>query len=229
MRIECQCGFQFSETKGLDLEENEMVIEAQKTIHQYLIGAFSQEFNGVDFLAEDYFFLFFKFCFLVDLKEATVLPSFRDISPVKGINFLRRSSEKRDIEMMRFVTTLAHFVTVEPEKYLPEILDVFQGTKIKSVDSYNADYQHLKTIFNHKMGYLYQNVYDTFLIESTGIHANQSKLFKGNKENKKYITRLEALKLLKTEWTTLQNLSNFGLLKLHETEIGDKKIYLIEK
>ncbi|TDK61792.1 hypothetical protein E2K98_12965 [Bacillus salipaludis] len=229
MRDECKCGFHFSQTKDIDLEENHLVIQAQKTIHQYLNGGLSQEFNGIDFQAEDYFFLFFKFCCLFDLKEAKKFPSFSGISPTRKINFLKRSSVKRNIEMMRFITALAHFTTIEPDKYLPEVLSVFHKTKNKSKDSYHADYLHLKTILNHKIGYLYQNVYDTYLLESTDVYINKNTLFKGNKKNKKYITRLEALKLLKTEWTTLQNLCIFGLLKLHKSDVGDKKIYLIEK
>ncbi|WP_066309202.1 hypothetical protein [Bacillus sp. FJAT-29814] len=164
-----------------------------------------------------YFFLFFKFCFLVNLKEAIELPSFRNISPIKKINFLKRRSEKRNIVMMRFITTLAHFVTVEPNKYLPEILCAFHKTKVKSVDSYNADYHHLKMIN------------EANLMESTDININKNTLFKGNKQHKKYITHSEALHMLKTEWGTFQNLCQFGLIKLHDSDLGKKKVYLIER
>jgi TniQ len=229
MRNECKCGFNFLQTKKYMIEENELVRKAQNAIYQYLMGKQSQEFEGEEFLAKDYFFFLFQFCFMMDNKETEKFPSFKGICLDKRINFLCLNSEKRDVNMMRFITSLAHFLTVKPDKYLNEILRVWVETKDISVNSYRSDYKYLKDILNHEKGLLYQTAYDNYLLEQKNVYVNGNSLFKGNLQDKKYITRLEAFKMIKTEWKTLQNLCNYGLLTLHKTKKRDREIHLIEK
>ncbi|MCM3412668.1 TniQ family protein [Metabacillus litoralis] len=228
MRNECKCGFNFNQIKDYVIEENETILKAQETIHHFLKRNDNQ-ILGLDFSVNDYFFFFFNFCFLIDSNQLKSFPSFNDIGRTKLINFSLKNEEDRNVDMMRVITAIAHMATVEPSKYLSEILRVWEEAKDISLDSYKNDYKYLKTIFNHDKGFYYQSAYDTFLLERKDIYANENGLFKGSIEDKKYITRLEAFKMLKTEWKTLLNLCDYGLLTLHQTKKGDREIHLIEK
>ena len=224
MANRCKCGFQFNQADSV-VETNELVTVAQETIYSSL-------FNIGDSLKksiEGYFFMFFHMCFLIDKINAGELSSLKEIDSVNKTNFLRLYTDTRDVMMMRFITAAANAFTSQPDTYLKELLMAMDNVKSSSIDSYKNMFGYLRKILKHEDGNLYQEVYDKYILERKDVYANEQELFKGKLEDKKFITRIEAFKMIKSEWTTLQNLCDYGLLKLHKTKNGERDIYLIER
>ncbi|MRX71971.1 hypothetical protein GJU40_07265 [Bacillus lacus] len=224
MANRCKCGFQFNQANSV-VESDKLVSAAQKVIYKLL---FNKE-EGVKESTKDYFYIFFHMCFLLDKVNVEELPSFINIDSVSKTNFLRLNTDTRDVRMMRYITAAANAFTSQPDIYLKELLMAIDNVKNSSIDSYKNMFGYLRKIFRYEDSTLYQKVYDKYILERKDIYANEQELFKGKLEDKKFITRIEAFKMIKSEWTTLQNLCDYGLLKLHKTTNGDRDIYLIEK
>lgn len=219
MNNHCKCGFQYSDTKA-ELEKNPLVIQSQDAICKYLFG------NKADFkkTAEEYFFIFFHMCFLIDKINIEDLTSFKSISLSE--NQLSLFFHK-DVNKTRYITAVAHAVTSQPEVYFQEILRTRDN--IKSQNIIQRTNMYLKEIFNSQYGSPYQEVYNNYLIGRKDVYANEMALFQGEIDTKKYLTRAETAKLLNRKWDSMKHLCDYGLLVLHKTNIGNRVIYLIEK
>ena len=228
MKNECHCGFRYSETGEHVKETNQMVLEAQKTIYNFLQMQTRQNFKGMKINNTDYFYFLFHICFFRDGQDVKRVDFFNDCS-IKKINFLKYTKDKRDVEMMRLVTTVAHHLVVYPQKYLSRILGVIDELRGVSLESYVSRCKYLKKILEHERGGLYQETYSNYLNELKDEYINERTLIKMRVQKKKYVTQLEAMRIINTEIATVNNLCNYGLIALHQTKNRGRIIKLIER
>ncbi|PWW30561.1 TniQ protein [Cytobacillus oceanisediminis] len=227
MRDKCTCGEIYTSTSAVDRPDQE-VLEIQKVIFQLLMEPDTTlNLKGVGELTEvDYFFYLLHFADLIDNLNGEEDLFDVDSIMVKKVNFSLRNTLPRDIKMMTVISTAAHRLVVSPDHYLVSLIKLMDD--FKKMQPWTHKWDVFKRIIDSKFGGVYHDAYTDYLINLKTEHINQRVKVKPKKVKKKYVTKSEATKMLKSSHETMTNLIKYGLLVQHETIVDGKSIKLIE-
>jgi hypothetical protein len=228
MRNECTCGFKY--TEGKIKEPPHEIIMPQEIIYSLVNGGtevikhtFEKELSR-----DEFFQLFFLFCHLIDGLGTSYFSYHKYISTVNKLNFDLKQKEKRSVEMMSYIILMAFELVISPEKELPKVFNVIENTHYKKAE-YMTKYRYFKKIVNHPYGEIYHKVYSDYLDNRKDIYINRFKMITPRISKKQYLTILETVKIMKSEYSAVMNLCKHGILKLYRSEKNNKVYTLIER
>lgn len=223
----CACGCVLS-TVPVGEKVNKQVFEAQKALQGLLLGALEQvEVSNGDFLSSDeYFYLFLSFCHSLDNLSNDLIFNVTK-RQVRKINFNFNNKEPRDVNMMSVITTVAHQLVTHPYVFLPSILALIEkGSK----HARHIKYREIKKIVQHPKGDIYHEVFSHYLNETAiDRHLNLRLIIPPKPILKKYFSKLEVRKILKSDSKVIDKLCKDGLLSVQNTKLNGRETILIER
>lgn len=232
MRNTCRCGKTYT---SLNAKESDPISREVQLIVQDFLHGHRKKIMRVDkkwLTQNDYFDFFYLFGLLImktDVAKFTLSKSFKYKGELKLTTIDKR---KIDMHLLNLTVNTLHYLILDPLSDLASLIDAISENG-KGLDympkSKSQKYKVLKKAFYHAKGEFYYELYTQHLNDKTDEYINQRFALPPMVKGLKYVPILTAIRILKTEYSTLMNLCHHKLLVLHVTKKDGKKVNLIER
>jgi hypothetical protein len=232
MRNACRCGMKYTELRAK--EADSVSLEVQMVFQEFLFGEGDRiERNDQKWLTKDEYLDFsYLFSLLikgVDSQRFSLSSLYHFEGDIKKID---SNIRKINLKQCNLIVNTLHFLTLYPTKDFTSLIDAI--SEIDEGLSYTSRrkcdrYRILNEVFTLPKGVYYYEIYTEYLNSKVDEYISRRFSLPPMVVGTRYMPIYKAIKLLKTEYTTLMNLCNHNLLKLHTTHKNGKQINLIER
>ncbi|TVY09092.1 hypothetical protein FPZ49_15390 [Paenibacillus cremeus] len=222
----CTCGLIYANVVNTKTPV-ESVLSAQKVIQSLLTGKKKNiRIEGnFSLTAREYFAGLDMFSKLLDGFPAQLL-SFDNLeASFIELNYNLIRGDKRDLEMINFISTIAHELLVSPSKHLASIVEAIELKRATKRTIRGKREIFDRMLANGKFE-AHKKIYSDYHNTSNQEFARMKTVMPNEL---KYCSLVQARKILQCDDITIAKFVQLGLLQFVEGKFGSRKIMLVEK